>query len=1115
MDIVKDIYEKLYSETMSREGSLKRFVHINSIEDIVEYIKTPQTKEDYYMSHYNYITDVHKYRGENGKKFPPIHFDRIILDFDITSEELLKSEGYNSEDIYNKGKEILKSKGKSSLNKKKCVKEGTDFLINEVEDKEKEEIKNLTKDVSNPNERDSIVRDYYYKKYTSSNYLKKPYDEALKVSKFIKDTWNIEPQLFFSGGKGVHLYILFNEVDIPNPDEVIKNFGLKLEEQLNITTLDPSVIKSPSTRVIKIPCSPHFKTKLYAMPFNMETSYFEMLDLAYESEPKVPLNVDNNTELFETFLKNYSTHLLTISKEDNTSNNKNIERDTNKNYTLNGDLFDLQEPFSRVYQKGHRNIIGHRLIHLFYRSDVPKEDCEKFFETLGVGTGLDNNVQSWINRVYDTPNDEMFIGNMGYFIQGVKECSNPEDTQYIINKFKSYFEGEDKTKTINVYEPPKDYHKELQDNDYKWDKEGFYCPIHEQGEKSYTSPLSVKGYFRIKRGSLFEVCIGNFNPEGEFEPITQSYSSKKPFNVFDKNRNSNLGKWSNEVGFGYIKQDFTPISLTLGKIKEFPQLTEEFNNYKPPKQEDLDSDIPTPEEIIDSRRHPQLTTEEKKIAIKVREQIEDKGFEQYMKDILKDVYMGDLRNIMRKVLLVLTIMRGKGSSLSETEADSGSGKSEEDKIVLDYITPPRYIMDYDDLTSAHFERFSEKHTEFLDRTIFDLGDLGEEEVFKQVKKIFNIFKRLITEGKYKRGLTEENNKGGSKTHNQKDLYLRTSGFGVFYQTVTNSFTKGDPQLESRTLKSTITYDSDVEDSILDFVFDNYYDNSPEAIKKRKAIENLKNLGIFLLSLVDKTIVIVNPYKETFKEYSKTSEVAVRELTQQLNLFNSYCLITLNKCDVINGVYVASKEQLEEYMNKINLENALIPYENEFLKMLVGKNRKNNQLTMIEVTSEEESEEESKLDPLNPYYNNALEQIKLYRRSDEEEDYNQSHLETYVDIDNLNSTEEQSFKKKLMTLYRLGGRSSDHEENVFFTIQDIENIFKSYKPFKNIKDLSTLLLTLTARGYLGKLPFNDPHKNRYNIYYLTSKCQELDKNFDVKNIDEDKVNERLKHYGVIE
>ena len=1112
MDIVKDIYEKLYPQSMSREGSLKRYVHINSIEDIVNYMNTPQTSEDYYMSHYSYITDVHQYREENGKKYPPIHFDRIILDFDIPTKEILKSEGYTSEDIYNTGREILVDEGKGKRRKKDCIEKGTESLINHVKDKEKEEIESLIENVNDPDERNSKIRKYYYDKYTSSNYLNKPYTDALKVSQFIKDTWNFEPLLFFSGGKGVHLYILFNEVDIPNPDEVIKNFALKLEEQLDITTLDHKVIKTPSTRVIKIPCSPHFKTKLYAMPFNMRTSYLEMLDLAFESEPKVPLNV-NNTENFESFLQNYSTHLLTISEKESESNNKNIERDINKNYTLNGDLFDLQEPFLRVYVEGNMNEIGHRLVHLFYRSDVSKGGCEKFFDTLDINQDF-NKVQSWINRVYDNPHDEIFIGNMGYFINGVKECSNREDTQYIINKFKSYFEGEDKHETTNIYEPPEEYHKELKDNDYKWDKDGFYCPIHEQNDKSYNEPLTVKGFFRIKRGSLFEVCIGNFNENEEFNPITQSYSSKKPFNVYDKNRNSNLGKWSKEMGFGYIKQDFNPISVELSKIKGFSQITEEFSKYVPPMEEYIDGEKETPEEIIDSRRHPQLTNEEKKIAIEVREQIEEIGFEEYMKDILKDVYKGDLRNIMRKLLLILTIMRGEGGALSETQAEAGTGKSEEDKIVLEYITPKRYIMDYDDLTSPHFERFSEKHTEFLDRTIFDLGDLGEEEIFKRVKKIFNIFKKLITEGKYKRGLTEENNKGGSKTHSQKDLYLRTTGFGVFYQTVDNSFTKGDSQLESRTLKSTINYESDVEEDILDFVFDTDYSQSPEAIKKRKAIEKLENLGIFLMSLVDKTVEIVNPYRETFKEYSKTSEVAVRELKQQLSLFNSFCLITLNKCDVINGIYVASKKQLEEYMNKINLENALIPYENEFLNMLVGKGRKKNQLTMIGVSSEEEDSEEMKLDPLNPYYNNALEQVRTFRRhNDDEEDSDQSHLQIYIGLDDLTPSEELSFRKKLLTFYRLGGRSNEHKEDVFFTFKDIESVFKNYKPFKNIKDLSTLLLTLTSRGYLGMLPFSDPHKNKYNIYYLTTKCQELDKNFDVNKIDETKVEERLKHYGV--
>ena len=1104
MDIVEDIYRKLYSEPMSREGSLKRNVPLNSINDIKKYVEGYNQTESVYMSHYSYVTDVHQYKLENNKSYPPIVFDRILLDFDITPEELLKSEGYTSEDIYNKGKEILQSEGKQILPKRKCIERGQDFLIKQLEETEAQDIQNLTNNVSDKKEKDKLIRDYYYNKYTSNEYLLKPYNEALKVCNFIKDTYNIEPILFFSGGKGVHCYLLFNDVDIPNSDEVVKNFGLKLEEHLELTTLDPSVIKSSSKRVIKIPCSMHHKTKLYAMPFNMRTSYLEMIDLAYENEPKVPINVDNNTQIFEDFLRNYSSHLLTISKEDNSSTSKDIERDINENYTLHGDIFDLQEPFSRVYRKGQRNIIGHRLIHLFYRSDVPKKDCEKFFETLSVGTGLDNNVQSWIDRVYNNPNDEMFIGNMGYFINGVKECSkSPEDSTYIINKFREYFEGENKTKTINVYEPPKEYQEKLHSLDYRWDNEGFYCPIHDE------ETTEVKGFFRIKRGSLYEVSIGVFNSEGEFEPITQSYSSKKPFNVYDEKRNSKLGQWIKGKGFGAIKQDFEDISVILGNIKDFPQINEDFKTYTPPQQEDLDKDIKTPEEIIEERRHPKLTNEQKKIAIEVRQGIEEQGFEKYVKNILKNIYIGDVRNILRKILLCLTVMRGEGGSMSETQAEAGTGKSEEDKIVLDYIIPSIYIMDYDDLTTAHFERFSEKNPEFLDRTIFNLGDLGEEEVFKQVKKIFNIFKRLITEGHYRRGLTEENSKGGSKKHTQKDLYLEVSGFGVFYQTVTNSFSKGDSQLESRTLKSTINYDTDTEDNILEFIFDTFYSNSPDSIEKRKAIEELHNLGVFLLDLVDKSIEIVNPFKDVFLNYSKTSEIAVRELSQQLNLFNSFCLITLHKCDIINGVYVASKEQLEEYMNKINLENALIPYENEFLKMLVGKNRKNTKLIMVDVNTDIDSEE-TQLDPLNKYYNHALEKISIYR---EEEDSSQTHFETYVDIDNLKPHEETSFRKKLMTLYRIGGRSSEHEENVFFTKTDIENIFKTYKPLKNIKDLSTLLMTLTTRGYLGKLPFSDPYKNKYNIYYLTTKCEELDNNFDIRDIDDKKVNKYLEDIGV--
>lgn len=1090
MDIITDIYEKLYTEPMSREGGVKRNISIKSLIDIDNYVKGSNISESVYMSHYSYITDVHQYKEENNKQYPPIVFDRVIFDFDIPLDEILKSEGYTSEEIYEKGKEILKNEGKNKPMKRDCIRKGQEHYKKTIENKESSEINYLTKDVTNYKEREKLIRDYYYKKYTSKEYLKKPYEEALKVGNFIKEQFQIEPLLFFSGGKGVHLYILFNRLDLPNTDQVVREFGLKLEEMFDLKTLDKKVIKSSSKRVIKIPCSMHHKTKLYAMPFNLRTSYFEMIDYAYESEPQVPLNVDNNTEIFESFLKNYSDHLLTINEEQKNSKKKSKYNDLEKNYTLNGDVFDLQEPFSRVYKQGNMNEIGHRLVHLFFKSKISKEDCVKFFETLEVEQDL-NKVNSWINRVYDNPSDNMFIGNMGYFIQGVKEYCNPEDKDYVISKFKEYFEGGSYSKpTKSLYEPPKEYHDTIL-KEYRWDNEAFYCPIHTQDNKGFDEDMNVKGYFRIHRGSQYEISIGYLSKDGVFEAITQPYSSKKSLKVYDEKRNSKLGSWLKGKEFGHIKQDFELISITLGKVKDFSQITEDFKTYTPPTDEDSEEEVIDPETIIEDRRHPKLTEKQKKVAIRVREQIISMGFVNYISDILKDVYIGDIRNIMRKVLMSLTIMRGDGGFLSETTAEAGTGKSEEDKIVFEYIIPERYIMEFDDLTPPHFERFSETHTEFLDRTIFYMKDLGEEEAFNQVKKIFNIFKRLITEGRYKRGITEETSKG---KHSQKDLFLKTQGFGVVYQTVTNSFSEGDSQLESRTLKSTITPDKETEQKILKFTFRLQYSNSPEAQKMREAIKNLNEFGVYLLDLVDKSVEIINPFESVFLKYSDMGNVPIRELKQQINLFKSYCILTLHKCDKVNGVYVASNEQLEEFMNNINLENALIPYENEFLKMLVGNDRTNNKLTLIDIDIDE-----SEPDPLTPYFNNALEKTNT--------------LDEYSphSFDDLNQSEEKQFIKKLLKVYRLGGRSSDHKENVFFTITDIKRTFRKNKAFKNIKDLSGLLYTLHNRGYLGKLEFK---RTNETIYYLTSKCDELDNNFDVKDINEEEVNNFLEDMGVI-
>ena len=59
----------------------------------------------------------------------------------------------------------------------------------------------------------------------------------------------------------------------------------------------------------------------------------------------------------------------------------------------------------------------------------------------------------------------------------------------------------------------------------------------------------------------------------------------------------------------------------------------------------------------------------------------------------------------------------------------------------------------------------------------------------------------------------------------------------------------------------------------------------------------------------------------------------------MELFYIYCLLTIHECKIRNGYKIASQKQVKEFFNNIALENTLIPYENNFLKMIRAKDKK--------------------------------------------------------------------------------------------------------------------------------------------------------------------------------
>ena len=465
------------------------------------------------------------------------------------------------------------------------------------------------------------------------------------------------------------------------------------------------------------------------------------------------------------------------------------------------------------------------------------------------------------------------------------------------------------------------------------------------------------------------------------------------------------------------------------------------------------------EEEIKARANPILTNEEKAKADAIAKQIDKIGLLPYLKDILDNIHIGEHKNIYRKMLMQFKIMRGEASFLSETTAKAEAGKSFEDDIVFDLITPSRYIKDMGDITLASFVRYSLINPKYFDRVTLNFGDLGNKDAYKNLEPIFKVVKRLITKNKYNYIKSDKDTDTGII-----EIPFDVDSIGAVYQTTKNSFTEDDDQLISRTLFSTPAI---VENAlIMEQEFYLSFSKSKQSKAKAKAEQDLKDFGLYLMQMVNTDIEIVNPYIDVFMEYALQSDNPIRELKQQKELFDAYCILTKEKCIVkYKGTIWASLEQLKEYMDYINLENALIPYEFDFLQMIMAKN-KANELRIIDDSNAPGSED---LLTLTKCENYALELMGV------------------ESITDLTPNELKTLPYKLIASYGLRSNGIDHQEKVFFRYSDIKNLYGRYNAFKNVENVPKLLNTLYNKGYLGKYDYKH---GKENLYYLTPLCDEI-------------------------
>ncbi|WP_296865418.1 hypothetical protein [uncultured Methanobrevibacter sp.] len=607
---------------------------------------------------------------------------------------------------------------------------------------------------------------------------------------------------------------------------------------------------------------------------------------------------------------------------------------------------------------------------------------------------------------------------------------------------------------------------------YMYGTDGLYCPL---GDDKY---LKISRTDKKYSYSIVEYVDYTFNY------LSSAYTCKEAITEHKTSRTDTIKKyWTNVCNDTDIKPILSTIAVDLLNEDNFTQINATFDVYEKEKQKTTTNADDSIDEDIARRKNPKLNPTSKKHANEVETELKSIGLVKYLENQLDKLYKGNHTNMLRKLLGAFKIMRAEGSYIFETIAKAGEGKSLEDEIVFSLMIPKRYIYKVNSITKSSFTRYADKNEYYFDRMILLFGDFGSKKSYGEMEELLNILKVLITEKEYVRDLSDKSDDGN---YSNKQLKLKCDSVGGVYSSVINDFTDGDSQLESRTISST-PYGAKEED-IMDFMILLEYEGSEESKGKKEAEKELKKFQKYLLSCVNMDITIINPYGEIFKRHALHSDVPKRELKQVLELFDAYCKLTYFNCENINGHMVASEKQLNEFMQDICLENALIPYESDFLKMIMAEN-KDTELKIVD------TDEEDNL--LDECYETVLDEIGGV------------NAEIFSD---LTYADEEKAVKTLLKHYKLGGTALSHEDNVFFRISDIRRQYSKYKAYKNIDNVQTLIHRLVKKGYIDSIEYQD---GKQNIYYLTAQCKDIAIPFELTEEDRDSANEFLKKVGIIE
>lgn len=151
--------------------------------------------------------------------------------------------------------------------------------------------------------------DRMFNDFDSKEDTKKSLYDALAFIQYIDSKFGGKSLLIKSGLKGYHVYTFFPEVDLLNFSNVMRTFIGEIKEELDLGTLDKSVIAQP-TRVSRIPYFKHIAGKSMCLPFNLTKNKvgLDLLDFEISSLHTELLRRDKEIETHKSNIPEYKLH---------------------------------------------------------------------------------------------------------------------------------------------------------------------------------------------------------------------------------------------------------------------------------------------------------------------------------------------------------------------------------------------------------------------------------------------------------------------------------------------------------------------------------------------------------------------------------------------------------------------------------------------------------------------------------------------------------------------------------------------------------------------------------------------------------------------------------------